>query len=137
MTNLFTYGSLMCSDIMTRVAGCHADCIQATLHNFFRAKIHHEEYPGIVSQQNRMVTGVLYFDLSARAIHRLDLFEGEAYNRQEVEVVTKDTRRTTAMTYVITPEYRHLLTDREWNYSDFLSAGKKKFEKSYFGFHQF
>jgi hypothetical protein len=49
MLNLFTYGSLMCDDIMNKVAGCHADRHQATLKDYFRAKIRGEEYPGIVA----------------------------------------------------------------------------------------
>ncbi len=134
MTNLFTYGSLMCSDIMAKVAACHTDYTQATLRNFLRSKMHNEEYPGLVAQQDSTVSGVLYFGLAAEAIHRLDLFEGEMYRRQEVEVVTENNRRIAAMTYVIKPQYRHLLTNKEWEFSEFLSAGKEKFERSYVGF---
>lgn len=137
MTNLFTYGSLMCSDIMAKVAGCQNDCTQASLHNFFRAKMRNEEYPGIMPQPDTKVLGVLYVNLTAVALHRLDLFEGEMYQRQEVEVVTETNRLTPAMTYVIKPQYRHLLSDKEWDFSEFLSAGKEKFEKSYIGFWQF
>ena len=137
MINLFTYGSLMCSDIMAKVASCKTECTQATLHNFFRSKIRNEEYPGIITQQHATVPGVLYFRLSAEAIHRLDLFEGEMYHRQEVAVITENNHPVTAMTYVIKPEYRHLLTDKEWSLTEFLAVGKVKFEKSYFGFQEF
>ncbi len=137
MTNLFTYGSLMCSDIMAKVADCRPNCTPATLHDFFRAKVHNEEYPGIVPLQDSMVAGLLYLGLTAEALDRLDIFEGEMYQRQEVALLTENNPRTKAMTYVIKPEYRHLLTDKEWNFSEFLSTGKEKFEKSYFGFLQF
>lgn len=134
MINLFTYGSLMCSDIMFKVADCRVDFTQATLSNFFRSKIRNKEYPGIVPQPGAMIPGVLYFDLSIEAINRLDVFEGELYRRENVEVITENHGSTTAMTYVITPQYRNLLTNKEWSFTYFLAVGKKKFEASYLGF---
>lgn len=137
MTNIFTYGSLMCGDIMFRVAGGKTDSTQATLNNFFRSKMRNEEYPGIIAKPEATVPGVLYFNLPAEAIERLDVFEGEMYQRQQVEVIAEDHGPVTAMTYVIKPEYRHVLTGREWSFSEFLAVGKIKFEKSYFGFQEF
>lgn len=121
---------------MFRVAGCKTNYTQATLNNFFRSKIHNEEYPGIIAQANAVVSGILYFDLAAKAIGCLDLFEGEMYQRQEVEVIMENQDQATAMTYVIKPRYQHLLTDKEWSFSEFLAVGKARFEESYFGFQE-
>ncbi len=124
----------MCSDIMFKVAGCRADFTQGTLINFFRSRIIKQEYPGIVPQPGARVHGVLYLNLSAEAIERLDTFEGDLYKREEIEVITQTHSSVTAMTYVIKPQYIELLTNEEWSFSDFLSFGKKKFEDSYLGF---
>lgn len=134
MINLFTYGSLMCIDIMTKVAGCQADSSPARLNNYFRSNIRDREYPGITPRPGTMVTGVLYLNLSSEAIQRLDVFEGELYQRQFVEVVTEHQGILKAMTYVIKPRYSDLLTDEEWSFDYFLAVGKKKFEETYFGF---
>ncbi len=134
MINLFTYGSLMCSDIMYKVAGCELQFSEALLNNFYRSKIRNEEFPGIVPKPGCMVAGVIYFDLSLEAIKRLDIFEGELYGRQEEAVITENHQPITAMTYVIQPQHRDLLTNEEWSFTDFLADGKKKFEKTYFGF---
>lgn len=134
MVNLFTYGSLMCSDIMFKVAGCQVEFSQAVLNNFFRSKMHGREYPGIVEQPKAQVSGVLYRNLSPEALRRLDVFEGNMYQRQEVEIMITDRGLAMAMTYVIKPRYRDQLTDEEWDYDFFLAFGKKKFEKTYFGF---
>lgn len=134
MINLFTYGSLMCSDIMTRVAGCQAEFSPARLNNYFRSNIRDREYPGITPRPGTMVTGALYLNLSPEAIQRLDVFEGELYQRKIVEVVTEHHKILKAMTYVIKPQYRDLLTDEEWNFNYFLAVGKKRFEETYFGF---
>ena len=134
MINLFTYGSLMCSDIMFKVTAHQLEFTQANLSNFFRSKITEKDYPGIIPQPGTLVPGVLYFDLSTEAIHRLDVFEGEMYQRQVVEVLDEKNVPATAMTYVIKPQYAHLLTGEEWNFADFLSIGKEKFKETYFGF---
>lgn len=134
MINLFTYGSLMCSDIMFKVANQRIDFTQANLSNFFRSKITNREYPAIVEQQGALVPGVLYFDLSVEALHRLDLFEGDMYRRQKVEVITAKDGPTSAMTYVIKPQHAALLTGAEWDFADFLIVGKEKFKETYFGF---
>jgi gamma-glutamylcyclotransferase (GGCT)/AIG2-like uncharacterized protein YtfP len=136
MVNLFTYGSLMCSDIMFKVTGCQLEYSTACLSNFFRSKMHGREYPGIVEQPKAQVSGVLYRNLSPEALQRLDAFEGEMYQRQEVEVMTKKHDIAMAMTYVIKPRYRDQLTDEEWDFPSFLAFGKKKFEETYFGFQQ-
>lgn len=134
MINLFTYGSLMCSDIMFKVAGCQSDFSSACLNNYFRSNIRDKEYPGITARSGTMVTGVLYLNLSSEAIQRLDVFEGELYQRHFVEVVTEHQGAIEAMTYVIKPQYRDLLTDEEWSFDYFLAVGKKRFEETYFGF---
>lgn len=136
MTNLFTYGSLMCADIMHRVAGCRAQSAEAVLMAFHRSKIIREEYPGIVPRPESKVSGVLYFRLPDEAIRRLDIFEGELYARQEVEVILPEHGVCHAMTYVIKPRYRDRLSDEEWSYAHFLAVGKARFEKDYFGFEK-
>jgi len=134
MINLFTYGSLMCSDIMYKVAGCRFESDQAILNDFYRSKIQNEEYPGIVPQSGSKVSGVLYLALSPEALQRLDLFEGELYQRQEVGVLSENHGRVRAMTYVIKPGYGDLLTGETWSFNHFLAVGKKKFQASYLGF---
>ncbi len=78
--------------------------------------------------------GVIYLDLTAEAIDRLDIFEGKHYNDKMCRLSLKIMALSTAMTYVIKPRYRDLLTGEEWSFSDFLAVGKKKFEKSFLGF---
>lgn len=136
MQNLFTYGSLMCDDIMGKVAGCRTDGRQAILKDYFRLKIRGEEYPGLVARPGTEVQGVLYLGLPAEAIKRLDTFEGNLYARQEVRVITDRGDPCKAMVYVIKPRYRHLLSDEEWSFAHFLAVGKTQFEGAYLGFRR-
>jgi len=134
MINLFTYGSLMCDDIMSGVVSCQLERSNAILNDFYRSNVRNEEYPGIIPQVGAQVDGVLYLDLPETAIEQLDVFEGEYYNRLGVQVCSEKFGETDAMTYVIKPHYSHILTYTEWSYSHFLDVGKQKFERAYFGF---
>ncbi len=124
----------MCSDIMFRVADCQPEFAEAVLNDFFRSGIREEEYPGIVTQPGTEVSGILYLNLPARALKRLDGFEGEMYSRQEVNVFSDNIGSSRAMTYVFKPQYSHLLTNEPWSYSRFLAVGKQNFEAAYMGY---
>ncbi len=135
MPNLFTYGSLMSSDIMYHVAGCRADFVPATLKDFRRSRIRGEEYPGIVPHLGAEVEGILYLHLSPKAIERLDSFEGDLYSRQNVQVMTQH-GLCPAMSYVIKAEHSDLLTGEIWSYEHFLTVGKANFLEAYVGFRK-
>jgi len=134
LSTIFTYGSLMCLDIMERVAGCSTGHSQATLKNYYRSKVQNEEYPGIMPLAESTVSGVVYHDIPPEALQRLDLFEGELYERLPVSVDLETGATITAFAYVIRQEYRHILTGEEWSFAEFLASGKKKFEDAYVGF---
>ncbi len=119
---------------MLQAAGQQTHFTTATLKNFFCSKIRDREYPGIIPQAGTIVSGVLYYNLESEAIHRLDVFEGDMYQRKNVDVITDTKGSTKAMTYVIKPQHIDLLTGEEWNFEDFLTKGKEKFKETYFGF---
>lgn len=134
-THLFTYGTLMVPDIMARVSGCSSTSLAAELAGAVRYGVRGEEYPGLVRSGGGRVQGMLYLDLPAAAISRLDLFEGEYYRREQVEVSACDTGRVyCAMAYIFKPEYGHLLTEKPWEYSEFLQKGRALFELDYSGY---
>jgi len=132
--DLFTYGTLMSPDIMARVAGCRLHSVPARLAGYRRTLVRGEVYPGIAEAVGHEVDGVLYLDATDEAMRRLDAFEGEMYDRQEVLVTMEGGESCTVMTYVFRPEFRHLLTDTPWDYQQFLATGKERFENGYFGF---
>ena len=131
----FTYGSLMCDDIMGAVcAAAPLSPLPARLAGFRRAPVIGVEYPGMVPAADGLVEGVLYLDLPATAWPRLDAFEGDEYQRSEVEVELAGGRRLMAWTYVFKPEYAERLGEGEWDFQRFLETGKARFEALYMGF---
>ena len=118
--HLFTYGSLMCCDIFERVAACSPYSTDAFLKDYQRKSIQDASFPGITFQTGSAVKGVLYFSLDNESIARLDLFEGDLYVRETVQVKTVDGQPFQAQTYVIRPEYTNRLSEKLWNFSEFL-----------------
>ncbi|MBU0967195.1 MAG: gamma-glutamylcyclotransferase [Proteobacteria bacterium] len=132
--NLFAYGTLMCADIMLQVAGCLPAQLPVALAHYRRCRVRGEEYPAIVGQQDAAVQGLVYLDVPQEAWQRLDGFEGEMYDRRPVLVDGVEGKSLAAHTYVIRPEFAHLLLPSEWSYEEFLRTGRKRFAADYGGF---
>lgn len=130
----FTYGSLMCADIMTRVAGIDLAGTPAGLSGHVRHPVAGEDYPGVVASPGGRVEGVLYRGLDPAALARLDAFEGEMYERLAVSVNPVGGETVMAWCYIFRAPYRHLLQPGDWSFADFLAAGKARFLARYLGF---
>lgn len=130
----FTYGSLMCEDIMSAVCGQPVHGWPATLAGHARHPVRDEDYPGMVPTAGTLVTGVLYRDLAPAVWPRLDSFEGEMYQRQIVTVTTPAGEALEAHTYLFRPACQHLLLPGDWDFEAFLGQGKQRFTHRYLGF---
>jgi gamma-glutamylcyclotransferase (GGCT)/AIG2-like uncharacterized protein YtfP len=130
----FTYGSLMCADIMARVCGGALNSEAADLHGYSRHPVCDADYPGILPHPHSQVAGRLYRDLPESAWAHLDAFEGEMYARQQVTVQPASGPALSAWTYVVKPEFSQRLTPGDWDFDAFLSHGKARFEARYLGF---
>lgn len=134
MNHLFAYGTLMCEDIMQAVSGCRLSRMPGILQGYCRRALKHQVYPAIVPDAHTRVEGIVYFNIPPDAWHRLDLFEGDMYFREVVEIDLENGERVSAQTYVAKPRYRVHLEDFAWDHEAFLSRGKTTFEREYIGF---
>jgi gamma-glutamylcyclotransferase (GGCT)/AIG2-like uncharacterized protein YtfP len=132
--DLFTYGSLMCEDIMASVVGAHLCHTPAVLSGFRRFLVRDEHYPGVVADDAGSVRGRVYHNISPEGWRRLDLFEGEMYVRSEVTVHYADTPDAQVFCYLFRPEFYHRLTTTAWDFDAFLRSGKRIFQRQYCGF---
>ena len=133
--NIFAYGTLMDAEIMNTVAHRKYAGKPAVLQGFGRYGVRNEPYPGIVEEEGGTVEGILYSGVTDDSVHRLDVFEGDMYDRREVKVNPLDgDAQIPAMVYVVRPEYRHLLTAERWDFASFLERGKGEFTGGYQGF---
>jgi gamma-glutamylcyclotransferase (GGCT)/AIG2-like uncharacterized protein YtfP len=132
--NLFAYGTLMDSAIMTKVCGTEFQSRVATLSGYMRKKLRGEVYPGIISQPTSMVEGRVYFDVTAQALLYLDLFEGTEYRRKRVMADFADGESIPVETYVLTDSCTSLLSEEDWNLEEFLTRDKPLFQDKYGGY---
>ena len=132
--HLFAYGTLMCPKIITRVAGFLPGSFPARLDHYRRGPLSGVDYPAITPQRESSVAGLLYLDLTPGTWHRLDEFEDKIYYRTVVNVSVGAGRTMVANSYVIRTEYLDRLGEAEWNYFEFLTSGRKRFEREYEGF---
>ena len=98
--NVFTYGSLMFADVWGRVVAGGYRPIDASLEHHARFAIAGETYPGMVALRDARVAGVVYLDVDADDLERLDRFEGDDYRREPIVVACADGTTRPADTYV-------------------------------------
>lgn len=134
VADLFTYGSLMCEDIMAAVAGAQFASTKAVLPGYRRFLVKDEQYPGVIAAAAGTVPGVVYHAITLEGWARLDAFEGEYYERILVSVRSTDNTLAQVYCYVFRPEFHHRLTTVEWDYATFLQSGKQIFQNQYCGF---
>lgn len=117
---LFAYGTLQFPDIIAAVIGRSPSATPAVLDGYARFGIHHEPFPGIIPSEPHQVEGVLYTDVTPTERRRVDIFEGEPYHRETVTVrLAEDGTLIDAVTYVIRPRWRAMLSPSGWDPDEF------------------
>ena len=135
MATIFTYGSLMCEDIMATVTGQNLVFDEAHLLDYERYAVRDEEYPAIIPKTASTVQGRVYYGVNEEGVARLDSFEGDYYQRVLLKVSVLG-RPLEAQSYVFREEYRGLLADWSWDFEHFLQHGKHKFTSQYLGYQR-
>lgn len=136
MATVFTYGSLMCEDIMAAVTGHNLDFESARLSGFARYAVRGEAYPAIVPESSATVAGRIYYGVTESGLARLDAFEGDWYLRDSVVVNTAQGRLVEAQSYIFRPEYAHFIADWPWSFEYFLEHGRQSFTDQYLGYQR-
>lgn len=131
MFDLFAYGSLRCADIMASVAGACEGVSDAVLQDYRCLSVRGESYPGIIAAAGWHTEGRVYSGISEAGRRQLDAFEGEMYLRERVKVRMATGAFRTVFAYVIHPDFRHLLEERDWSFEQFLQEGKRHFVANY------
>lgn len=113
---LFAYGTLQFPAIIAAVTGRTPTGMRAVLDGYARFSVHDQPFPGIVPSEAHQVEGILYTDVTSAERQRVDIFEGEPYHRETVTVgLPEDGTRIEAITYVIRPRWRMILTPSSWD----------------------
>jgi len=125
--SLFTYGTLEISLVIEAVTGKSFQSTAAVLSNFARFLLQGETYPGIFRDDGSEVTGILFEEVDQSSLALIDLFEGDFFRREEVEVMTPSRPRVDAYAYVVPSELRLLFSTQPWDRETFISLHLEDF----------
>ncbi len=133
--HVFTYGTLQVEEIWARVTGQPVHRVEGVVPGYAVRRIRGEDYPGMTATPAGEAPGLVYLDVPAAVIERLDRFEGDQYLRQAVEVRCVDGVIRKCQAYAIAPDSLALLTAEAWDMESFVrDGGLKRFSRSYRGF---
>jgi gamma-glutamylcyclotransferase (GGCT)/AIG2-like uncharacterized protein YtfP len=134
--HVFTYGTLMFPEVWKAVAGREFPSVQGTADSFAVYRVRHAAFPGIIhAAKLDSVRGVVYLDVDAASLARLDLFEDDFYRRESLWIDCDDGQRRAADAYVVPHENLAVLTDEPWRADEFVaSGGLQEFIERFQGF---
>lgn len=117
--NVFTYGTLQIPEVMETVAGRGFPSEPARLPDHARYRLRGLVYPGLCREPGVSTEGVLYRQVDAEALGRLDAFEDDFYLRESLAVLTGSGLWVAAEVYVVPPRYHSLLARQAWDLKQF------------------
>jgi gamma-glutamylcyclotransferase (GGCT)/AIG2-like uncharacterized protein YtfP len=116
---LFAYGTLMFAPVIRSVIGRVPECCPAAISGFRRLEVVGELFPGLVRDSGGgKVEGILYWNISELEWERLNAFEDDFYELEQVSVVCSEGERL-ALAYLVPPSRRGVLSENPWN-AEFL-----------------
>lgn len=134
MFNIFVYGTLMIPSVMYAITARHFRSQKAILKGYARFTIKGESFPGIIPVTDKSTEGILYFNVDEPSLERLDIFEGDLYQRTPIQAETQGVKILNAETYVIKPEHRDYLSLQKWDVEEFVQNSLEAFLNTYQGF---
>lgn len=125
--NLFAYGTLQIPEVMAAVAGTGFASERASIKDHARYRLSELSYPGLRREAGAEAHGILYRELDAGAMARLDVFEDDFYRRETHTVITDTGEAVEAEVYVVPPEHDSLLIPEPWDLERFRTQDLPRF----------
>lgn len=133
--DLFTYGTLQFDEVWRRVVGRDFPSTAAEARGFAAYRVVDADYPGMIPRAGATTPGTLYRGVDDVSLARLDMFEGDQYQRLRIEVVANEGQSIDCQAYVIPASKVDVLTGEPWSRESFLgTGGLERFMGRYRGF---
>lgn len=117
--SLFVYGTLCVPVVRRSIIGRETSAEPASLPGFRCEELRGVVFPGIQPAAGERAIGALVKGLSEREFQKLDDFEADLYQRQEV-TVDLDDETAPAFAYVVAERHRDQLTGEPWSLEEFV-----------------
>ena len=112
--DLFAYGTLMDADVWSHVAQEKCESRPAVLHGYEARRLRGVTFPGLVECGGGITPGLVYHDVSAAALARLDAYEDDFYERVPVPVILENGTTLMAEAYLMQPSRRDVVQAEKW-----------------------
>ena len=134
--HLFTYGSLMFPEVWSMVVRGDYQSQPARLYGYQRLRINSESYPGAVAATTSdFIDGQLYMKIAPEDMERLDLFEGDDYEKVQAPLSLSE-EGDVVMAQVYLYKHSERLDTQAWDVEWFAREGIKQFMAEYGGFNR-
>ena len=112
---LFAYGTPCFPEVLRRVCGQALAGERAVLPGHRCRLVHGESFPAVLPDREEDTPGLLYQGITDDLLHRLDLYEGEWYQRVVRTVRLASGAATAAWVYLLAPDHAHRLSSLPWD----------------------
>jgi len=117
--DFFAYGTLQIPEVMRAVTRADFLAQPARIEGYARYRLNGLPYPGLRAQAGLSADGILYRQVDAAALHRLDAFEDDFYRRECLQVRLESGALVMAWVYVIPPDHYGRLLREPWDLDEF------------------
>ena len=131
MLNLFTYGTLMDADIWDELVASPYETAKFSLSGYKRCALKDKAYPGLIREEGATTNGLIYFDVSNFDIVKLDVFEGQEYERITIDTIYND-QEIALETFLFVGESKYVL-DEDWDLDHFVDNDTQNFKDDFLG----
>jgi hypothetical protein len=122
----------MFDHVWSKVVDGSYDRCAGILQGYDRKGIQDEVYPVIFpSSMESQVQGIVYLDVAAYDLVKLDQFEGEHFFRKTEQVLAPDMTLLPAEVYILKEEYYTFISPKEWDPVHFSTTGIQFFIHNY------
>ena len=102
-----------------------------TLSGYKRCALKAKAYPGLIKEEGATTHGLIYFNVSNVDILKLDVFEGQEYERITVDTVFNN-QAITLQTFLFVGESKYVL-DEDWDLDHFTENDTENFKDNFLG----
>lgn len=113
--NVFVSGPLMFRDLIKAVTGKVFTVESGVLHGYAQFTIKDKGQSAMIPFPDRMVEGVVYLDVDDDSLARIDAFQGNRFEREDVTVEAENGEWLEASAYCLKLRRRKILSAEEWS----------------------
>ena len=123
----------MYEEVWDRIVEGNFEKSKGQISGYRRVAVKDEEYPGLIAGEG-IVAGCIWYGVDNNNLQRLDLFEGDYYERIPVQAINEAGDSIEVSVYRFKKDFHGLLVKKDWDVNEFERSGLNKFIERYVGF---